>query len=65
MIRGTQWRSWWRHCTTIHKVAGSIPHGVIGIFYNPSGPTKAVGSIPPLTDVSIKKISGGVKVAGA
>jgi hypothetical protein len=29
----TWWRSWLRHCTTSLKVAGSIPDGVIGIFY--------------------------------
>ena len=28
----TRWRSWLRHCATSRKVAGSIPHGVIGIF---------------------------------
>jgi len=32
-IRGAQWRSWLRHCATSRKVAGSIPVGVIGIFY--------------------------------
>ena len=31
--RGTQWRSWLRHCATSLKVAGSIPDGVIGIFH--------------------------------
>jgi hypothetical protein len=31
--RGTQWRSWLRHCVTSWKVAGSILDGVIGIFY--------------------------------
>jgi hypothetical protein len=25
--------SWLRHCATSRKVAGSIPEGVIGIFY--------------------------------
>jgi hypothetical protein len=29
----TRWRSWLRHCTTIQKVAGSIPDGVTGIFH--------------------------------
>jgi hypothetical protein len=32
-----------RHCPTSWKVAGSIPDGVIGIFYN-SGRTMALGS---------------------
>ena len=30
---GTRWRSWFRHCATIQKVAGSIPDGVIGLFH--------------------------------
>jgi len=30
---GTQWHSWFRHCATNWKVAGSIPDGVIGIFH--------------------------------
>ena len=29
----TGWRSWFRHCGTSRQVAGSIPNGVIGIFY--------------------------------
>jgi hypothetical protein len=39
------WRSWWRHCATSRKVAGSIPDGVIGIFHwhNSSGRTMALG----------------------
>jgi len=32
-IRSTRWRSWLRHCATSRMVAGSIPHGVIGIFH--------------------------------
>jgi hypothetical protein len=27
------WRIWLRHCATSRKVAGSIPDGVVGIFY--------------------------------
>jgi len=30
---GTRWPSWLRHCVTSRKVGGSIPDGVIGIFY--------------------------------
>ena len=30
---GKRWRSWLRHCATSQKVAGSIPDGVVGIFY--------------------------------
>ena len=42
---GTRWRSWLRHCATSRKVAGSIPDGVIGIFYcqNPSCPHYGTG----------------------
>ena len=29
---GTRWRSWFRHCATSRKVAGSIPAGVTGSF---------------------------------
>jgi hypothetical protein len=41
-----------KHCTTIRKVAGSIPDGVIGIFHwhNPSGRTMALGLTQPLTE---------------
>jgi hypothetical protein len=33
LCMGTWWRSWLRHCATGHKVAGSIPDGVTGIFH--------------------------------
>jgi hypothetical protein len=32
ILRGTRWRSWFRHCATSRKVAGSIFDGVIGFF---------------------------------
>jgi hypothetical protein len=32
MERGKRWRSWFRHCATSRKVAGSIPDGVIDII---------------------------------
>ena len=49
------------------KVAGSIPDGVIGIFYwhNPSGRTMALGMTQPLTEMSTRNISWRVKAAGA
>jgi len=49
------------------KVAGSIPDGVIGIFYwhNPSGRTMSLGLTLPLTEMSTRNISWGVKVASA
>ena len=62
----TRWRSWLRHCATGRKVAGSIPDGVVGIFHwnNPSGRTVALGSTQPLTEMSTRNISWGVKVDG-
>jgi len=64
---GTRWRSWLRHCVTSRKVAGSIPDVVGGIFHlhNPSGRTMAMGSTPPLTEMSTKNISWVVKATGA
>ena len=49
------------------KVAGSIPDGGIGIFHghNPSGCTMALGLTHPLTKMSTRNISWGVKAAGA
>jgi len=32
-MRGTQWHSWLRHCTTTQKVTGLIPEGVTAIFH--------------------------------
>jgi hypothetical protein len=58
---------WSRYCATNRKVAGSIPDGVIRIFYrhNPSDRTMALGSTQPLTEMSTRSISWGVKAAGA
>jgi len=66
-MRGTRWRSRLRHCATSRKAAGSIPDGVIGIFHwhNPSGSTMALGSTQPLTEMSTRNNSWGVKSAGA
>jgi hypothetical protein len=62
-----RWRSWLRHCATNLKVAGSIPDGVSGFFHwhNPVDCTMALGSTQPLTEMSTKNISWGVKAAGA
>jgi hypothetical protein len=62
-----RWRSWLTQCATRRKVAGSIPDGVTGIFYwhNPSGRTMALGFTQPLTEMSTRNLSWGVKVAGA
>jgi hypothetical protein len=61
------WRSWLRLCDTNRKVADLIPDGVIGIFHwhNPSGRTIALGLTQPLTEMSTRNISCGVKAAGA
>jgi hypothetical protein len=61
------WRSWLRRCCTRRKVAGSILDGVIGIFHwhNPSGCTMALGSTQPLTEMSTRNISWGLRVTGA
>jgi len=47
------------------KVTGSIPNGVTGIFHwhNPSGHAMPLGLIRPLTEMSTRNISWGVKAA--
>jgi len=57
------WRSWLRHRAPSRKVAGSIPDSVIGIFnwHNPFDRTMALGSTQPLTEMSTRSISWGVK----
>ena len=57
----------WGAVLQARKVAGSIPNGVIGIFHwhNPSGRTMALGLTQPLTEMSTRNISWGVKAAGA
>jgi len=44
-----------------------LPDGVIGIFHwhDPSGRTMTLGSTRPLTEMSTRDISWGVKAAGA
>ena len=56
-----------RHCATSRKVAGSVPDGVIGIFHkhNNFGRTMALGSTQPLTEMSTRSNSRGVKAGGA
>jgi hypothetical protein len=52
---------WLRHYAVNHKIAGSIPDGVIGIFqlHNPSGRTMALGLIQRVTEMSRRKVSWG------
>jgi hypothetical protein len=60
-----RWRSWLRHCATNRRVAGSNSRWCHGIFHwrNPSGCTMALGLIQPLTEMSTRNISWGVKAA--
>jgi hypothetical protein len=62
-----RWRSGLRHYATNRQVAGLIPDVVIGIFqwYNPSGLTMVLRSTQPLTEMSTRCISWGVKATGA
>jgi hypothetical protein len=61
------WRNWVRLCAPSRKVTGSIPDGVIVIFYwhNPSGRTMAMGLTQPLIEMSTRNTSWRVKAAGA
>ena len=61
------WRSSLRHRATRRKVAGSIPDGVTAIFHwhNPCGRTMTLGLTQPLTEMSTRNISWGVKAADA
>ena len=60
---GTAVAQWLRFCATNRKVTGSIPDGVIGIFHwrNPSDRTMALGLTQPITEISTRSISWGVK----
>ena len=62
-----RWLSWLRHCAISRKVAGSILDGIIGIFHSlkPSGRIVALGSTQPLTEMTTRNPSWGVKAAGA
>ena len=48
-VRGTRWRSWFRHCATSRKVAGLISYGVIFHWLNSPGVTRDLGSTQLLT----------------
>ena len=57
----------WGTVATNRKVAGSILDGVLVIclWHNPSGRTMALRLTQPLTEMSTRDISWGVKAAGA
>ena len=59
----TRWRICLRHCAARRKAACSIPDGIIGSFHwhDPSGRTMAVGSTQPLTEMSTRNISWGLR----
>jgi len=61
---GAVW-SW--HCATSRKVTGSIPDGVIGIFFYIIVPAAIwpLGSTQLLTEMSTRNLSWEVKAAGA
>jgi hypothetical protein len=58
---GTRYRSWFRHYATTRKFAVSIPDEVIGFFNlpNSSSRTMALGSTPPLTEMSTRGLPEG------
>jgi len=55
--KGTAVAQWLRCCATNRKVAGLIPAGV-------TDRTMALGSNQPLTEMSTRSISWGLKAAG-
>ena len=65
--RGIAVAQWLKCCATNRKVAGSIPAGVSGFLID----TKSfrshygLGSTQPLTEMSTRNISWGVKAVGA
>ena len=52
---GTQWCSGLRHFATSRKVAGSIPHAIIGIFHS-FRPHCGPGVTLPLTEISTRSL---------
>jgi len=56
-----------QHCATSQKVEGSIPDVITGIFHrhNPSGRTMSFGLTQPVTEMSTRNTSWGIKAAGA
>ena len=58
---------WLRRCATNRKVAGSIPDGVNGNFHwhNAYDRNKDLESTQPLTEMSNRSTSWGVKAADA
>jgi hypothetical protein len=57
----------WQQRFRLWNVTGSIPDSVTGIFHwhNRFGRTVALGSTQPLTEMSTRNLSWGVKAAGS
>ena len=60
--RGTWWSSWFRHCATSRRVAGSISDGVIWTFHWNilSGSIVVLGSTRPLTEMNTRVKEAGM-----
>jgi hypothetical protein len=68
ILKGTQYRSWFRHNAKSRKVSGSINDEVIWFInlHNTSSCTMALGSTQPLIEKNTKYIPGRkVWLAGA
>jgi hypothetical protein len=67
VVGGMPYHSWLRHHGTSQKIAGLIPSEVVGFFNwrNPSSCTMALGLTQPLTEMSIRNLPVGYRVAGA
>ena len=64
--RDTRWRSWFRHCPTSQKVAGSIPDGVIGIFHLHNRSGRTIPGVDSASDRNeYQEYFLEIKVAGA
>ena len=65
-VWGTRWRSWLRHRATYKPEGrGFDSRWCRNFSLNPSGPTMALGSTKPLTKMSTRNTSWGLKAADA
>ena len=66
LTAGTRWLSWLRHCATNQEVAGSSPDGALGFFSDLIIPAALWSwGRHPLTEISTRNISWGLKAASA